>query len=131
MALLDLFKCIKMLDIWSDGCRIDESCYTYNHPYPQAAGGSQQMMQGGPRTQEVIWEGELQWKENVKAADGTAAPSGNKTVHTVRCQAKASKVSGRHSIALTHFWISATRGENKYFHLVSLLEIYFFSTKSH
>ena len=60
---------------------------------PQAAGGSQQMMQGGPRTQEVIWEGELQWKENVKAADGTAAPSGNKTVHTVRCQAKASKAS--------------------------------------
>ena len=60
---------------------------------PQAAAGSQQMqMQGGPRTQEVIWEGELQWKENVKAADGTAAPSGNKTVHTVRCQAKASKV---------------------------------------
>ena len=58
----------------------------------QQAAGSQQMMQGGPRTQEVIWEGELQWKENVKAADGTSVSSGNKTVHTVRCQAKASKV---------------------------------------
>ena len=58
----------------------------------QQAPGAQQMMQGGPRTQEVIWEGELQWKENVKAADGTAVSSGNKTVHTVRCQAKASKV---------------------------------------
>lgn len=62
----------------------------------QQAGGAQPMIQGGPRTQEVIWEGELQWKENVKAADGTALSSGNKTVHTVRCQAKASKVSGQH-----------------------------------
>ena len=53
----------------------------------------QPMMQGGPRTQEVIWEGELQWKENVKAADGKPVSSGNKTIHTVRCQAKASKAS--------------------------------------
>ena len=31
MILVDLFKCIKMLDTWSDGCRTDES-YTNNHP---------------------------------------------------------------------------------------------------
>jgi len=55
----------------------------------------QPMMQGGPRTQEVIWEGELQWKENVKAADGKPVSSGNKTIHTVRCQAKASKDAGQ------------------------------------
>ena len=43
--------------------------------------------------QEVIWQGELQWKENVKAPDGTPISSGNKTTHTVKCQAKASKAS--------------------------------------
>ena len=32
-------------------------------------------------------------------------------------------------IPLSHFWISATRGKNKYFYLVSLLEIDFFCPK--
>ena len=38
---------------------------------------------------------------------------------------EAVSISGRfcNPIPLTHFWISATCGENKYFYLVSLLEI--------
>merc|ERR1712117_457226 len=70
-------------------------------PNPAASGSQmtqqagQPMMQGGPRTRGVIWEGELQWKENVKAADGKPVSSGNKTIHTVRCQAKASKDAGQ------------------------------------
>ena len=32
-------------------------------------------------------------------------------------------------IPLSHFWISATCGENKYFYLLSLLEIDFFCSK--
>ena len=35
------------------------------------------------------------------------------------------------NIPLSHFWISATRGKNKYFYLVTLLEITFFPPKSH
>ena len=67
----------------------------------QVGGPQQQMMQGEPRTQ-VTWEGQLQWKENVTAADGGAVSSGNETVHTVKCRAKAkaSTVSGHHCIHL-------------------------------
>ncbi len=51
----------------------------------------QQQQQQQPGKQ-VIWEGELQWKENTKAGD--ASSSGDKTEHVVMCSVTSSKENG-------------------------------------
>lgn len=56
---------------------------------PQQMGGMQPGMQQQQRAREVIWDGELHWRENTKSEPGQ-----EKTMHTVRCGVTTSKENG-------------------------------------